>query len=102
MIHALTESLIKPKGFSDEDLTKIGWYVFAEGETKHYPFALLRAIRNTNGNSPLSKEELTNAKANYDYNVMAHVPYYFQLMIMPLNFPEFWPLIFSIDKFKAA
>lgn len=35
-------------------------------------------------------------------SVMNIVPYYFSLHIMPLNFPEFWPLINSIETYKTS
>jgi hypothetical protein len=97
MIANLTDSLIRAKKIPEEDLSKVGWFVYAEGETEQYPFALLRAYRNNSGHAQLNREDLVAAKANYDFSVMANVPFYFQLMIMPLNFPEFWPLIHSID-----
>jgi hypothetical protein len=59
---------------------------------------------NNRGNSAgtkLSEEDSIKAK-DFDLTVMNNVPYYFQLQVMPLNFPEFWPLINSIDRYKNA
>lgn len=49
----------------------------------------------------ISEEDMVKAK-DFDLTVMNNVAYYFQLQIMPLNFPEFWPLINSIDRYKSA
>lgn len=49
----------------------------------------------------LSDEDLAKARDG-DMTVMNNVPYFFQLQIMPLNFPEFWPLINTIDRYKSG
>lgn len=33
---------------------------------------------------------------------MKNVPYYLALWVMPLNFEEFWPLIWNIDNYKGT
>ena len=49
VIQTLSDTLIKAKGYTETDLSRIGWYVFAEGETQSYPFALLKAMTNKAG-----------------------------------------------------
>ena len=80
----------------------MGWFVHAEGETQCYPLALLKAMKNrAASNSSLSEEDKAKAR-DMDMTVMNNVPYFFQLQIMPLNFPEFWPLINSLDRYKSG
>jgi hypothetical protein len=103
IIQALTDSLIKPRNLSEQDLFNVGWFVHAEGETQSFPFGLLKAMKNRQATSAtsLSEEDLAKAR-DFDMTVMNHVPYFFQLQIMPLNFPEFWPLINAIDRYKSG
>lgn len=54
------------------------------------------------GAVPKLTDEDRGKALDFDLTVMNNVPYYFQLQVMPLNFPEFWPLINSIDRYKSS
>jgi hypothetical protein len=49
----------------------------------------------------LTEEDKAKAR-DLDLTVMDSVSYFFTLHVMPLNFPEFWPLVQSIQTYKSS
>ncbi|CDW91762.1 UNKNOWN [Stylonychia lemnae] len=89
----LTHKLIDPFKYTDNDIQSIGWLIYCEGETRQYPFALLKAMQN------ISKRQIDQLKTE-DYTMM-NVPYFFSIHVMPLNYQEFWPLVSTINEFRG-
>ena len=50
----------------------------------------------------MTEEELARAREERDVSIMSIVPYFIRLLVMPLNFPDFWPLVAGLNEFKSA
>ena len=79
VIYKLTALLIDEKSAKQEFLSSHGWCVYAEGETELYPFALLKALKNEMSDETLTIDEIQQRASDFDFSVMAQVPYFFQL-----------------------
>mmetsp|Transcript_4498 Transcript_4498/g.4220 ORF Transcript_4498/g.4220 Transcript_4498/m.4220 type:complete len:104 (+) Transcript_4498:45-356(+) len=61
---------------------------------------MLVLSKNVMGKKQLSQDEKEKAKVG-DMSILSIAPYALSLLVMPLNFKVFWPLVWTIDEFKG-
>ena len=65
-----------------------------DGEFKEQAFGILRPIRNPQAFPFQTREYIQQAVKEFDY-ASIQLPYQLVLCVMPLNFIEFWKLIWN-------